>query len=218
MNRILHRCALGLAIIGALAYLNPARAESAPKQAPLANQAAVASLPERGEGGGATQPSAGPDLSSWQPDGRAATVSLRDAKKVRVTPLRGEPLSNESEAFYVVFYVVYWCGVRLQTTGEAAAQSLVLVGAGERAMLNCDGIKAFGVVPAPRGVDRIAFIYGASSRNTRGIRTVVIVESRSEPKVWAVNEDLSGALDLRGTLRSIPAVRAWLAKHPQGNR
>ena len=218
MNRILHRCALGLAIIGALAYLNPARAESAPKQAPLANQAAVASLPERGEGGGATQPSAGPDLSSWQPDGRAATVSLRDAKKVRVTPLRGEPLSNESEAFYVVFYVVYWCGVRLQTTGEAAAQSLVLVGTGQREVLSCDGIKAFGVVPAPRGVDRIAFIYEGRSPNTHGIRTVVIVESRSEPKAWAVNEDLSRAINLRGTVRSIPAVRAWLAKHPQGNR
>ncbi len=214
MNRIVHRFGLGLAIIGAMAYLNLARAESAPKQAPMANQAAVAALPDRGEGGGATPPSAGPDLSSWQPDGPAATVSLRGAKKVRVTPLRGDPLPTESDTFYSF----YWCGVRLQMSGEATAQSLVLVGAGERAMLNCDGIKAFGVVPAPRGVDRIAFIYGASSRNTRGIRTVVIVESRSEPKVWAVNEDLSGALDLRGTVRSIPAVRAWLAKHPQGNR
>jgi len=214
INSILHRFGSGLAIIGALACLSPACADSAPKQTPMANQAAVASAPERGASGGAKPPSAGPDLSSWQPDGRAATVSLRDAKKVRVTPLRGDPLPTESDTFYSF----YWCGVRLQMSGEATAQSLVLVGAGERAMLNCDGIKAFGVVPAPRGVDRIAFIYGASSRNTRGIRTVVIVESRSEPKVWAVNEDLSGALDLRGTLRSIPAVRAWLAKHPQGNR
>ena len=214
MNRILHRCALGLAIIGALACLSPACADSAPKQTPMADRAAVASAPDQGDGGGATQSSAGPDLSSWQPDGPAATVSLRDAKKVRVTPLRGDPLPTESDTFYSF----YWCGVRLQMSGEATAQSLVLVGAGERAMLNCDGIKAFGVVPAPRGVDRIAFIYGASSRNTRGIRTVVIVESRSEPKVWAVNEDLSGALDLRGTLRSIPAVRAWLAKHPRDAR
>ena len=214
MNSILHRFRLGLAIIGALAHLSPARAESALKQAPMANQAAVASLPERGEGGGATQPSAGPDLSSWQADGPAATVSLRGAKKVRVTPLRGDPLPTESDTFYSF----YWCGVRLQMSGEATAQSLVLVGAGERAMLNCDGIKAFGVVPAPRGVDRIAFIYGASSRNTRGIRTVVIVESRSEPKVWAVNEDLSYALDVPGTLHSIPAVRAWLAKHPRDAR
>ena len=214
MNSILHRWGLGLAIIGAMAYLNLARAESAPKQAPMANQAAVAALPERGEGGGATQPSAGPDLSSWQADGPAATVSLRGAKKVRVTPLRGDPLPTESDTFYSF----YWCGVRLQMSGEATAQSLVLVGAGERAMLNCDGIKAFGVVPAPRGVDRIAFIYGASSRNTRGIRTVVIVESRSEPKAWAVNEDLSHAINLRGTALSVPAVRAWLAKHPQGGR
>ena len=214
INSILHRFGSGLAIIGALACLSPACADSAPKQTPMANQAAVASAPERGASGGAKPPSAGPDLSSWQPDGRAATVSLRDAKKVRVTPLRGDPLPTESDTFYSF----YWCGVRLQMSGEATAQSLVLVGAGERAMLNCDGIKAFGVVPAPRGVDRIAFIYGASSRNTRGIRTVVIVESRSEPKVWAVNEDLSGALDLRGTLRSIPAVRAWLAKHPRDAR
>ena len=218
MNRILHRCALGLAIIGALACLSPACADSAPKQTPMADRAAVASAPDQGDGGGATQSSAGPDLSSWQPDGPAATVSLRDAKKVRVTPLRGEPLSNESEAFYVVFYVVYWCGVRLQTTGEAAAQSLVLVGAGQREVLSCDGIKAFGVVPAPRGVDRIAFIYEGRSPNTHGIRTVVIVESRSEPKAWAVNEDLSYALDVPGTLHSIPAVRAWLAKHPRDAR
>ena len=214
MNRILHRCALGLAIIGALACLSPACADSAPKQTPMADRAAVASAPDQGDGGGATQSSAGPDLSSWQPDGPAATVSLRDAKKVRVTPLRGDPLPTESDTFYSF----YWCGVRLQMSGEATAQSLVLVGAGERAMLNCDGIKAFGVVPAPRGVDRIAFIYGASSRNTRGIRTVVIVESRSEPKVWAVNEDLSYALDVPGTLHSIPAVRAWLAKHPRDAR
>ncbi|MBS0313512.1 MAG: hypothetical protein JSS05_04935 [Proteobacteria bacterium] len=214
MNRILHRCGLGLAIIGALAHLSPARAESALKQAPMANQAAVASAPDRGEGGGATPPSAGPDLSSWQVDGRAATVSLRGANKVHVTPLRGKPLSNESDAFYVV----YWCGVRLQTAGEPSAQSLVLVGTGERETLNCDGIKAFGVVPAPRGVDRIAFIYEGSSPNTHGVTTIVIIESRSEPKVWAVNENLSDALDLRGTLRSIPAVRAWLAKHPRDAR
>ncbi|MCZ2135048.1 MAG: hypothetical protein LC098_06435 [Burkholderiales bacterium] len=218
MNSIMHRCGLGLTIIGALACLSPARTESAPKPTPMAHQSAGASVPERGEGGGATQPIAGPDLSSWQPDGRAATVSLRDAKKVRVTPLRGEPLSNESEAFYVVFYVVYWCGVRLQTTGEAAAQSLVLVGTGQREVLSCDGIKAFGVVPAPRGVDRIAFIYEGRSPNTHGIRTVVIIESRSEPKAWAVNEDLSHAINLRGTVRSIPAVRAWLAKHPRAAR
>ena len=213
MNRILHRCALGLAIIGALAHLSPARAESV-TEAPLANQAAVASLPERGEGGGATQPIAGPDLSSWQADGPAATVSLRGAKKVRVTPLRGDPLPTESDTFYSF----YWCGVRLQMSGEAAAQSLVLVGTGQREVLSCDGIKAFGVVPAPRGVDRIAFIYEGRSPNTHGIRTVVIVESRSEPKVWAVNEDLSYALDVPGTLHSIPAVRAWLAKHPRDAR
>ena len=113
----------------------------------MANRAAVASLPERGEGGGTTPPSAGPDLSSWQADGRAATVSLRDANKVHVTPLRGKPLSNESD----LFYVVYWCGVRLQMSREASAQSLVLVGTGERETLNCDGVKAFGAVPAPRG-------------------------------------------------------------------
>ncbi|MCZ2135049.1 MAG: hypothetical protein LC098_06440 [Burkholderiales bacterium] len=180
----------------------------------MANQAAVAAVPDRGEGGGATPPSAGPDLSSWQADGPAATVSLRDAKKVHVTPLRRKPLSNESD----LFYVVYWCGVRLQMSGEASAQSLVLVGVGERETLNCDGIKAFGAVPAPRGVDRIAFIYEGSSPNTHGIRTIVIIESRPDSKAWAVNEDLSGALDLRGTLRSIPAVRAWLAKHPRAAR
>ncbi len=213
MNRILHRCALGLAIIGALAHLSPARAESV-TEAPLANQAAVASLPERGEGGGATQPIAGPDLSSWQADGPAATVSLRDAKKVRVTPLRGDPLPSESD----LSYSLYWCGVRLQMSAEATAQSLVLVGTGERVMLNCNGIKTFGVVPAPRGVDRIAFIYRGSSRNAHRIRTVVIVESRSEPKVWAVNEDLSHAINLRGTALSVPAVRAWLAKHPRAAR
>ena len=214
MNSILHRCGLGLAIIGALAYLSAARADSAAKQTPMANQAAVASVPECGEGGGSTQPSAGPDLSSWQPDGRAATVSLRGANKVHVTPLRGKPLSNESD----LFYVVYWCGVRLQMSREASAQSLVLVGTGERETLNCDGVKAFGAVPAPRGVDRIAFIYEGSSPNTHGIRTVVIIESRSEPKAWAVNENLSDALDLRGPVRSIPAVRAWLAKHPRAAR
>ena len=214
MNSILHRFRLGLAIIGALAHLSPARAESALKQAPMANQAAVASAPERGEGGGSTQPSAGPDLSSWQVDGRAATVSLRGANKVHVTPLRGKPLSNESD----LFYVVYWCGVRLQMSREASAQSLVLVGTGVTEMLNCDGIKAFGVVPAPRGVDRIAFIYEGSSPNTYGIRTVVIIESTPESKAWAVNDDVSHAINLPGTLRSIPAVRAWLAKHPQGNR
>ena len=214
MNSIMHRCGLGLAIIGALAYLSPARAESAPKQSPLANQAAVASAPDRSDGGGATQSSAGPDLSSWQADGPAATVSLRDAKKVHVTPLRGKPLSNESD----LFYVVYWCGVRLQMSREASAQSLVLVGIGVTEMLNCDGIKAFGVVPAPRGVDRIAFIYRGSTRNAPKISTVVIVESRSEPKAWAVNEDLSYALDVPGTLHSIPAVRAWLAKHPRDTR
>jgi len=214
MNRIMHRCALGLAIIGALACLSPACADSAPKQTPMANQAAVASAPERGASGGATPPSAGPDLSSWQPDGRAATVSLRDAKKMRVTPLRGEPLPDMLGSFSVA----YWCGVRLQTTGEASAQSLVLVGIGVTEMLNCDGIKAFGVVPAPRGVDRIAFIYRGSTRNAPKISTVVIVESRSEPKAWAVNEDLSYALDVPGTLHSIPAVRAWLAKHPRDAR
>ena len=214
MNRIVHRFGLGLAIIGAMAYLNLARAESAPKQAPMANQAAVAALPDRGEGGGATPPSAGPDLSSWQPDGPAATVSLRGAKKVHVTPLRGEPLPDMMGSFYVA----YWCGVRLQASGEATAQSLVLIGTGVTEMLNCDGIKAFGVVPAPRGVDRIAFIYEGSSPNTYGIRTVVIIESTPESKAWAVNDDVSHAINLPGTLRSIPAVRAWLAKHPQGNR
>ncbi len=214
MNSIMHRCGLGLAIIGALAYLSPARADSAPKQAPMANRAAVASAPERGEGSGATPPSAGPDLSSWQPDGPAATVSLRGAKKVHVTPLRGEPLPDMMGSFYVA----YWCGVRLQASGEATAQSLVLVGTGVTEMLNCDGIKTFGVVPAPRGVDRIAFIYRGSTRNAPKISTVVIVESRSEPKAWAVNEDLSYALDVPGTLRSIPAVRAWLAKHPRDAR
>ncbi|MCZ2135047.1 MAG: hypothetical protein LC098_06430 [Burkholderiales bacterium] len=180
----------------------------------MANQAAMASAPERGDAGGVTRPIAGPDLSSWQADGRAATVSLRDAKKVRVTPLRGEPLPDMLGSFYVA----YWCGVRLQASEEATAQSLVLVGTGVTEMLNCDGIKAFGVVPAPRGVDRIAFIYRGSTRNAPKISTVVIIESRSEPKAWAVNEDLSYALDVPGTLRSIPAVRAWLAKHPQGNR
>ena len=214
MNRILHRCGLGLAIIGALAHLSPARAESALKQAPMANQAAVASAPDRGEGGGATPPSAGPDLSSWQPDGRAATVSLRGAKKVHVTPLRGQPLADRMGSLYVA----YWFGVRLQASGEATAQSLVLGGTGVTEMLNCDGIKAFGVVPAPRGVDRIAFIYRGSTRNAPKISTVVIVESRSEPKAWAVNEDLSYALDVPGTLHSIPAVRAWLAKHPRDAR
>jgi hypothetical protein len=154
-------------------------------------------------------PTTAPDLSSWRADGRPASVRLRDANVTHVTPLRGEALSAEPGGVSV-----RQCGARLQT-GTAPAQSLILVGVGVTEALNCDGIKALGAVPSPRGMERIAFVYAGSSPNASGVNTIVIIESTSAAVGWAVNADLSYKLDQLGTLVSISAIRTYLAKHSQ---
>ncbi len=126
-----------------------------------------------------------------------------------ITPLRGKGLSAPPGGL-----PSQWCGARLQT-GVTSAQSLVLVGVGVTEALSCDGIKAFGAVPAAKGTERIAFIYRGSSPNTRGASTVVIIERASRPTScgWAVHHELSYNLDQIGTLTSLPAIRAFLAKY-----
>ena len=150
---------------------------------------------------------AGPDLSSWRADGRRGSVRGRGGPLTEVTPLRGIALSAQ-----VAGVTPRWCGARFQT-GAAAAQSLVLIGAGVTEALSCSGIKAFGAVPAPRGIERIAFVYSGSSPNASGVTTVVIVDriSASASAVWMVNDELSYKLDQRGNLTSIPAISAYLA-------
>ena len=152
----------------------------------------------------------GPDFSAWRADGRSGTVRRRDAKIVHVTPVRGNALSSTAGGASS-----RWCGARLQT-GASAAQSLLLVGVGVTEALSCDGIKAFGAVPAPRGVERRACVYGGSSPNATGVNTVVIIELVSASTIWAVNEGLSYKLDQLGTLTSVHAIRAYLAKHNRG--
>ncbi len=150
------------------------------------------------------------DLSSWRADGRSGTIRHRGKTVTHVVPLRGYVLSGTASGV-----PMYQCGARLQTA-SVPAQSLILVGVASTEALSCDGIKAFGAVPAPSGVDRIAFIYRGSSPNARGVNTVVIVESNSATTVWSVNDALSHKLDQRGNLTSVPAIRAYLAR--TGNR
>jgi hypothetical protein len=156
----------------------------------------------------------GPDLSSWRADGRPSSVRGRDGAVTHVTPLRGNALTLQAAGV-----TPRWCGARLQT-GKAPAQSLVLVGVGITEALSCAGIKAFGVVPAPRGVERVAFVYSGSSPNASGISTVVIVEwaSASGGTGWMVNDALSYQLDQRGTLTSLSLIRAYLANESHRSR
>jgi hypothetical protein len=149
------------------------------------------------------------DLSSWRKDGRASNVRTTDGKPTYVAPLRGDALSTTPAGV-----TPKWCGARFQS-GAEPAQSLVLVGVGITEALSCTRIKAFGAVPAPRGVERIAFIYVGSSPNASGVTTVVIVDKilASASNGWQVNDELSYKLDQRGNLTSIPAIRAYLAKN-----
>jgi hypothetical protein len=150
----------------------------------------------------------GPDLSSWRGDGRSGNVRRSDGKVTQVTPLRGNALSETAAGV-----TPKWCGARFQT-GKAPAQSLVLVGVGATEALSCSAIRAFGAVPAPRGVERIAFVYSGSSPNASGVSTVVIVERSivSAGSGWAINDELSNKFDERGNLTSIPAIRTYLSK------
>jgi hypothetical protein len=149
----------------------------------------------------------GPDLSSWRADGRPGSVRRRDTKTVHITPLRGSALTATAAGV-----TPRWCGASFQTE-TAPVQSLVLVGLGVTEALSCVGVKAFGSVPASRGVTRIAFMYSGSSPNASNVLTVVIVEWTSTSDSWAINEELSYKLDQRGNLTSISAVRAYLTKH-----
>jgi hypothetical protein len=156
----------------------------------------------------------GPDLSSWHADGRPGGVRARDGAVTHVTPLRGNALTVQAAGV-----TPRWCGARLQT-GKAPAQSLVLVGVGITEALSCAGIKAFSVVPAPRGVERVAFLYSGSSPNASGVTTVVIVDriSASGGTGWVVNDALSHQLDQRGILTSLPLIRAYLANESHRSR
>lgn len=123
----------------------------------------------------ASPPGTNPNLSAWRADGRPGSVRAYGAV-THVTPLRGNGLSAPPGGV-----PSQWCGARLQT-GAASAQSLVLVlvgvgvGVGVTEALTCDGVKAFGTVPAPYGVQRIASIYRGSSPNATGVSTVVLIE------------------------------------------
>jgi hypothetical protein len=156
----------------------------------------------------------GPDLSSWRADGRPSSVRGRDGAVTHVTPLRGNALTVQAAGV-----TPRWCGARLQT-GKAPAQSIVLVGVGITEALSCTGIKAFGVVPAPRGVERVAFVYSGSSPNASGVTTVVIVDriSASSNAGWVVNDELSYKLDQRGNLTNLPLIRAYLANENHRSR
>jgi predicted nucleotidyltransferase len=148
-----------------------------------------------------------PNLSSWLGDGRAGVVRNSAGKTTQVTPLRGPALATSIAGF-----TPNWCGARFQT-GTAPAQSLVLIGIDNTEALSCSGIKAFGTVAAPRGTERIAFVYRGSSPNASDVNTVVIVERKlaTVGARWAVNDALSSKLDERGDLVNIPAIRAYLA-------
>jgi hypothetical protein len=103
---------------------------------------------------------------------------------------------------------------------SSSASHLVLAGVGITEALSCTGIKAFGVVPAPRGVERVAFVYSGNSPNASGISTVVIVEWASAlcGTGWVVNDALSYQLDQRRTLTSLSLIRAYLANESHRSR
>ena len=178
----------------------------------------VVERPSKPDQAAAKSAIAGPNLSAWRADGRPGVVrrppthakqTTQAAHITHITPLLGDAPSVKASGIGP-----RWCGVRLQT-GTSSAQSLVLVGVGVTEALSCDGIKAFGAVPAPRGVARIAFVYRGSSPNASGVNTIVIIDSAEDSVGWAINDDLSYKLDQLGTLTSIPAIRTYLAKNSQ---
>jgi hypothetical protein len=154
----------------------------------------------------AAQRDRGPDLSTWVAGGAPAAIRHDDGTRTLVTPLSGLALSAAGSGVSPK-----WCGVRLQS-GRAQPQSLVLIGTGVTEALSCTRVKGFGKVPAPKSIDRIAFVYEGSSPNADGVLTALVIERASSASLWAINETLSYKLDESGTLTTIPAIRNFLAQ------
>lgn len=100
------------------------------------------------------------------------------------------------------------CAVRLTEAGSAP-QTIVTIGAGETEALTCGSLKALGRVPAPPGMQRIAFLYEAFGPHSTVLQPVILF--RSAPGAnWTSDDALAQRIGEDGSLVTIPAIRRFL--------
>lgn len=131
-------------------------------------------------------------------DGRPATIAIGGFGTVTVAPLR---TIRDGAAR---------CAVDL-TIAHGATQRLVLIGEGETEALICDGILAFGAVPAPDATARIAFLYRGHSPNAKSLSPVFVSRALSGG-AWTTDDELGQKIGEHGKLDTIPKIRAELKR------
>lgn len=143
----------------------------------------------------------GPPVSqaTGQPrrDGPAATLRFAWLGAIKVEPLL-QPTTRTAQ-----------CAVRLRPS-RGAAQMVTTIGTGETEALSCGGVRAFGHLPAPRGIYRIGLLYRAYSPNTQ-VETLVIL-TRTATTPWRTDDRLADRLGDRAELRTLPDMRRWLTR------
>ena len=102
------------------------------------------------------------------------------------------------------------CIVELRSD-RAEAQRLTVIGEGETEAISCDGLIAAGRVSAPAGRQRIALLYRAHSPNADVVQPVILTREGPAGR-WSTDDGLAQRISEKAELRSIPAIRQWIAQ------
>ncbi len=175
-----------------------------PAALPVQEERGPAVLPAQSPSVAPSQAASGPgpvpsSSRIFKPIGKPLTISFPGAAEVTLKPSEVQLGGKVG------------CAVTL-VQPDAQPQTIITIGEGETEALTCSELKAAGRVPAPPGMQRIAFLYETFAPHATLLQPVIMARGSGSAK-WRLDDELAQRIGENGSLNTIPALRRWL-EHP----